>query len=479
MRLVYDKIKARKMVNTRKSGLKLQFLGATETVTGSKFLLYNSSAKFMIDCGLFQGLKEFRLRNWAPLPVPVVDINSVILTHAHIDHSGYFPVFVKQGFRGRAYASAPTVELCKILLPDSGFLQEEDAVFATKKGFSKHLPALPLYTYSDAMAALPYLAAIPNGKPFDLGHGLKMKLIPAGHILGARFVHITTQVPKQRTILFCGDIGRYDAIISQAPSTIKEVDYLVMESTYGNKLHPEEDVFQRFEKIINDTITRGGKVLVPAFAVGRTQEIIYIIKKLQRGKKIPMDVPVYLNTPMGIDATAIYTKYADEENFFKEGINEDSFKLPNLHLVHTQEESKALNQLDRPAIILSASGMMTGGRILHHIKAYGPDPNSTLVLVGFQAAGTRGRAILDGSKSVKIHGQPVPLNCKVECIDSISAHGDYEDMLKWLSLFTRKPKIIFLVHGEPEGTAALAERIKSKLGWNVVIPKYLDEFDLV
>lgn len=459
-------------------GLKLQFLGATGTVTGSKFLLYNASAKYMIDCGLFQGLKDLRLRNWAPLPVPVVDINSVILTHAHIDHSGYFPVFVKQGFRGRAYASAPTVELCKILLPDSGFLQEEDAIFATKKGFSKHLPALPLYTFSDAMASLPYLSSIPNGKPFDLGHGIKVKLIPAGHILGARFVHVTSKYPKQRTILFAGDIGRYDAIISKGPSTIKEVDYLVMESTYGNKLHPEEDIFARFEKIINTTAARNGKVLIPAFAVGRTQEIIYIIKKLQEKKKISMDIPVYLNTPMGIDATAIYTKYADEENFFKQGIDEDSFRLPNLHLVHTQDESKMLNNLSKPAILLSASGMMTGGRILHHLKAYAPDPNSTLVLVGFQAAGTRGRAILDGTKSIKIHGQPTPLNCHVETITSISAHGDCDDILKWLGLFNRPPKKVFLVHGEPESTLALAAKIKEKLNWNVVIPQYLDEVEL-
>lgn len=466
------------MAKKRISGLKLQFLGATGTVTGSKFLLYSSSAKYMIDCGLFQGLKELRLRNWAPLPVPVVDINSVILTHAHIDHSGYFPVFVKQGFRGRAYASAPTVELCKILLPDSGFLQEEDAAFATRKGFSKHLPALPLYTYSDAMAALPYLSPIPNGKPFDLGHGIKVKLIPAGHILGARFVHVTSSIPAKRTILFAGDIGRYDAVISQGPSTIKEIDYLVMESTYGDKLHPEENIFQRLEKIINETVSHGGKVLIPSFAVGRTQEIIYIIKKLQQAKKISMDIPVYLNTPMGIDATEIYTKYANEENFFKDGIDKDSFKLPNLHLVHTQEESKMLNELDRSAIILSASGMMTGGRILHHLKAYGPDLNSTLVLVGFQAEGTRGRNILNGAKSIKIHGLPVALNCKIENIESISAHGDYEDILKWLSLFNRPPRTIFLVHGEQEATLTLAEKIREKLNWNVAIPRYLDEFEL-
>ncbi|OGQ49686.1 MAG: mRNA 3'-end processing factor [Deltaproteobacteria bacterium RIFCSPLOWO2_02_FULL_47_10] len=458
--------------------MRLQFLGATGTVTGSKFLLYNSSAKFMIDCGLFQGMKEFRLRNWAPLPVPVVDINAVVLTHAHIDHSGYFPVFVKQGFRGKAYASIPTVELCKILLPDSGFLQEEDAVFATKKGFSRHIPALPLYTYNDAVAALPYLAGIPNGKPFDLGGGLKAKLIPAGHILGARFVHITSHAPSQRTILFAGDIGRYDAIINQGPARIKEIDYLVVESTYGDRLHPEDDVFRRLEVIINETVSKGGKVLIPSFAVGRTQEIIYIIKKLQLKKRIPLNVPVYLNTPLGIDATEIYRKYADEEEFFKDGINEDSFRLPNLHLVHTQEESKKLNALAAPAIILSASGMMTGGRILHHLKAYAGDPNSTLVLVGYQAAGTRGRAILDGAKSTKIHGQPVALHMRVEFIDSISAHGDYEDILKWLSLFTRPPLATFLVHGEEKSTAAMAERIRERLHWNVVVPRYLDEVEL-
>jgi metallo-beta-lactamase family protein len=466
------------MVKKGSGGMKLQFLGATGTVTGSKFLLYNASGKFLVDCGLFQGLKDLRLRNWAPLPVPVVDINSVVLTHAHIDHSGYFPVLVKQGFRGKAHASLPTVELCKILLPDSGFLQEEDAAFATKKGYSKHLPALPLYTYNDAVAALPFLSPIQNGKPFDLGHGLKVKMIQAGHILGARFVHVTSNIPYQRTILFAGDIGRYDAIINKGPSTIKEVDYLVMESTYGDRLHPEEDVFQRFERIINTTAERGGKILIPAFAVGRTQEILYIIKKLQISKKISINIPVFLNTPMGINATEIYTKYADEEAFFKTGIDEDSFKLPNLRLIRTQEESKRLNEISGPAIILSASGMMTGGRILHHLKAYGPDPASTLVLVGFQAAGTRGRAILDGAKSIKIHGQPTQINCQIEFIDSISAHGDYEDILKWLSMFTRRPKAVFLVHGESQATHAMAERIREKFKWNVVIPNYLDEFDL-
>lgn len=457
----------------------MQFLGATGTVTGSKFLLYNSSSKFMIDCGLFQGLKELRMRNWAPMPVSAADINAVILTHAHIDHSGYFPVFVKQGFRGKAYASIATVELCKILLPDSGFLQEEDAAFATRKGFSKHLPALPLYTYSDAVASLPYLFGIPNGKPFDLGGGLKAKLIPAGHILGARFVHITSKLPTQRTVLFAGDIGRYDAIINKGPSRIKDVDYLVIESTYGDRLHPEEDVFKKFETIINATAARGGKVLIPAFAVGRTQEIIYIIKKLQQAKRIPMSIPVYLNTPMGIDATKIYTSHADEEDFFKDSIDEDSFKLPNLHLVHTQDESRMLNFLEGPAIILSASGMMTGGRILHHLKAYGPDPKSTLVMVGFQAAGTRGRAIQDGSRSIKIHGEPVPLKCQMEYINSISAHGDCDDILKWLSLFTREPKKTFLVHGEPTASVQMLEKIKEKLNWkNVVIPNYMDEFEL-
>lgn len=461
-----------------KGGLKLQFLGATGTVTGSKFLLYNASAKYMIDCGLFQGLKELRLRNWAPLPVPVVEINSVILTHAHIDHSGYFPVFVKQGFRGRAYASTSTVELCKILLPDSGFLQEEDAVFATKKGFSKHLPALPLYTYSDAVASLPYLSAIPDGKPFDLGHGIKVRMVEAGHILGARFVHITSQVPYQRTILFAGDIGRYDSVINKGPATIKEVDYIVMESTYGDKLHPEENIFDRMEHIIKSTVERGGKVIIPAFAVDRTQEIIYIIKKLQDKKRIPV-VPMFLNTPMGISATQIYTKHSNEEGFFKDEMDENSFTLPNLKMVRTQEESKNLNFMPGPAIIISASGMMTGGRVLHHVKAYGPDPNSTLVLVGYQAAGTRGRAILDGSRSIKIHGQPVPLNCHIELIDSISAHGDYEDILKWLSHFRRKPKAIFLVHGEANSTKALATRIKERFNWNVVIPNYLDEADLI
>ncbi len=458
--------------------LKLQFIGATETVTGSKFLLHNAKAKIMIECGLFQGLKELRLRNWAPLPIKPSDIDAVVLTHAHLDHSGYFPVLIKQGFKGKAYASTPTVELCKILLPDSGFLQEEDAVFATKKGFSKHVPALPLYTYSDAIRSLSFLQPVANGNPFDLGHGISAKLIPAGHILGARFVHITASTPYKRTILFAGDIGRYDALISAEPSRIKEVDYLVIESTYGDRLHPEEDVFARFEKIINETVKRNGKVLIPAFAVGRTQEVIYILKELQEQKRIPLDIPIYLNTPMGINATKVYTKFAPEDNYLKKGLDLHPFDLPNLHLVHTQEESKALNQLDTPAIILSASGMLTGGRILHHLKAYAKDPNTTLVLVGFQAAGTRGQAILAGVKSIKLHGQQVNINCQIESIESISAHGDYEDILKWLSKFNKEPKTTFIVHGESKAAASFAEKIKKSLNWNAVVPRYLDEFKL-
>lgn len=464
----------------KKAGIStLQFLGATETVTGSKFLLSDSHDSWMIDCGLFQGLKELRLKNWSPLPVCPKDVKAVILTHAHIDHSGYLPLFIKNGFSGDVLASEATIELCKILLPDSGYLQEEDAKFATKKGFSKHKPALPLYTHEDAVATFPYFKPIPDEADTTLNKTTSLRLHRAGHILGSRFVKITISEKTKKSILFAGDIGGYNTLITHDPEHIEDdVDYLVMEATYGDRAHPDEDLFMRFEEIINSTFRRNGKILIPAFAVGRTQEVLHILKQLLLQKRIPAEIPVYLNTPLGINATTIYRHFAAEHRIFDEDTKGDIFDMPNLTYVHEEKDSKEVNRLKDPAIIISGSGMLTGGRILHHLSAYAGDPNSCLVIVGFQAAGTRGRAILDGAKSVKIHGQPVGINCRVEFIESLSAHADCNDILKWLGHFQRPPKTIFLVHGEPDAIGAMKTKIEENIKSEVLVPKYLEKFEL-
>lgn len=465
--------------HTRGGTPSLQFLGATQTVTGSKFLLRTTHEEWLIDCGLFQGLKDLRLRNWAPMPIPASAIDGVLLTHAHIDHSGYIPLLVKHDFHGKIYASEPTVALCKILLPDCGYLQEEDARFASKMGFSKHTPALPLYTYEDALRSLPSFQALHNGDLHRLGQDLRVRFLPAGHLLGSRFIQLTMETPRHTTCLFAGDIGRYDALITNPPTTVPEADYIVLESTYGDHSHPKEDVFARFAAIITATVRRGGKVLIPAFAVGRTQEILYVIKTLQKRRMIP-EVPVFLNTPLGIDATDIYMRFAREHKIFNQNGNGNGhmFHCERLQMVHDEKQSKRLNSMTEPAIIVAGSGMVTGGRILHHLKVYGADRHSTLILVGYQAEGTRGRAIMEGARQIRIHGQDVPIRCHVECIDSLSAHGDRDDILRWLKGFNRPPRTLFLVHGETASTEALAELIRETLHWTVQIPNYLEEVPL-
>ncbi len=459
--------------------MRLQFLGATETVTGSKFHLTNGTHSWLIDCGLYQGLRDLRRRNWNPLPIDPKTVDAVILTHAHIDHSGYLPLFIKNGFEGKVFASEPTMELCRILLPDAGYLQEEEAKFAAKHGFSKHSNPMPLYTYTDAVASLDYFEDLPDRTWVNLADGVRMMFRPAGHILGSRLINISVKEPHHKfNVMFVGDIGKYDALIAVDPGPVKSVNYLVLESTYGDRLHQEEDVLARFETIIDRTVERGGKVVIPSFAVGRTQEVLFVLKKLEEAGRLP-DVPVFLNSPLAIDATAIYEHFASEHNFFEDVAKPDqAFHPSRLRIVHDAEESKGLNALKEPAIIVSSSGMMTGGRILHHLKAYLPDPKSTLVVTGFQAAGTRGRAILDGAKAVKIHGMPVAIHAEVEFMDSLSAHADYNDIMRWLGGFSEPPKTTFLVHGEPKSSQALKEHIEKTLGWNVVIPKYLEKFEL-
>lgn len=457
--------------------MELTFLGATGTVTGSKYLLTSktesgASKRILIDCGLFQGLKQLRLRNWAVLPINPKNIQAVILTHAHIDHSGYLPLLVKNGFSGKVYCSEATRDLCEVLLLDSAHLQEEEARYANKGGFSKHNPALPLYTQEDAQNALALLTPVDYEKDIDLGDGLILKLFPSGHILGSAFVRIHN---KKTSILFSGDIGRPHDILMKAPATIKQADYLVVESTYGNRLHDQTDPKVKLAEVINQTVQRKGVVVIPVFAVGRAQELLYYIHLLKSSGAIDNNIPVYLNSPMAVDATAIFNHFKSEHRLTPE----QSYALCHTaHMVNSIEASKQLNETKGPMIILSASGMATGGRVVHHLKAFAPNPNNTILFAGFQAAGTRGAAMLDGVESIKIHGEYVPVRAKVELISNLSAHADFSEIIAWLGGFQSPPKKTFITHGEPVAADAMRLHIEEQLHWRVTVPDYLETVTL-
>jgi metallo-beta-lactamase family protein len=457
--------------------MELTFLGATGTVTGSKYLLTSktesgASKRILIDCGLFQGLKQLRLRNWAVLPINPKNIQAVILTHAHIDHSGYLPLLVKNGFSGKVYCSEATRDLCEVLLLDSAHLQEEEARYANKGGFSKHNPALPLYTQEDAQNALALLTPVDYEKDIDLGDGLILKLFPSGHILGSAFARIHN---KKTSILFSGDIGRPHDILMKAPATIKQADYLVVESTYGNRLHDQTDPKVKLAEVINQTVQRKGVVVIPVFAVGRAQELLYYIHLLKSSGAIGNNIPVYLNSPMAVDATAIFNHFKSEHRLTPE----QSYALCHTaHMVNSIEASKQLNETKGPMIILSASGMATGGRVVHHLKAFAPNPNNTILFAGFQAAGTRGAAMLGGAESIKIHGEYVPVRAKVELISNLSAHADFSEIIAWLGGFQSPPKKTFITHGEPVAADAMRLHIEEQLHWRVTVPDYLETVTL-
>src|SRR3990172_5822420 len=451
--------------------MKIQFLGATQTVTGSKYLIEHNRRKVLIDCGLFQGLKELRLRNREPFPVDPQKIDSVILTHAHIDHTGYLPVLMKQGFRGKVYCTQGTRDLCRILLPDSGRLQEEEAGYANRKGFSKHKPALPLYTQEDAERVLDLFRTIPHGTRFDLGDGLNLKLTRSGHIIGSSFVAVSHE---KTSIMFSGDLGRENDLILRAPEFVTKSDYLVIESTYGGRMHDPTDPQDQIAEIINRTAARNGVVIVPAFSVGRTQTLLYVLHLLKMEGRIP-GIPVYLNSPMSISATSIFFDYPGEHR-----LNPDQCAgLSNVaKYINSPEESKALNEKNGPMIIISASGMATGGRVIHHLKAFAPDPNNAIIFTGFQAAGTRGASMLANAESIKIHGQFIPFRAEVDVVHNLSAHADQGEIMKWLSHFRNPPKTTFITHGEPQAAQALKEKIEGSLRWNCKIPEYLEKTDL-
>jgi len=452
-------------------GLKLTFLGGVGAVTGSKYLVEADGRRLFVDCGLFQGFKQLRLRNWAPLPVDPASIDAVVLTHAHLDHSGYLPLLVKNGFRGEIYCTPATRDLCAILLPDSGHLQEKDAEFANRHGFSKHHPALPLYTLRDAEASLQRFAPVAFGDAKSLSPQLRFRFVPAGHILGAAMVELTCGGIK---VVFSGDLGRPNSAIVVDPTPIHEADYLLVESTYGNRKHEARDPEDMLAEIVNRTAGRGGTVVIPSFAVGRSQLLMYHLRRLKQAKRIP-DIAIFLDSPMAIEASELFVSHADEEKLSK---SEAQAVCGTARFVVSVEESKALDRDRTPKIIISASGMATGGRVLHHLKFYAPDPRNTILFAGFQAGGTRGEAMTKGAESVKIHGSYVPVRAEVDNLHMLSAHADADEIMAWLRNFQRAPKETFITHGEPDAADALRHRIEEELGWRCRVPEYRDTVDL-
>ena len=459
----------------------LQFLGATGTVTGSKYVLEAGGERLMIDCGLFQGLKELRDRNWNPLPVPPSSIRWLVLTHAHLDHTGYIPRLIKDGFRGQIFSTAATVDLAHLILPDSGHIQEEDAAYATKKGYSKHQPALPLYTHNEAVRALESFRPVDESKPFELSPHYSLRFFRAGHLLGARMIEVTVKENGfSRRVLFSGDIGRPHQLIIREPVVPDSPDLMLCESTYGDRLHPADDHHARLASVVRETVARGGQIIIPAFAVGRTQELLYIFRELIAQNAMPA-LPVYVDSPMAIDATDLYRRHHEDHNLEADDLEEHGLRLfaqPNVHFERSVADSQALNEVQGPCIIISASGMVTGGRVLHHLERCLPDSRNTVVFVGYQGAGTRGQTIQSGAGSVKMLGETVPIRAHIETMEHLSGHADYGEILALLGRFEKAPAHTFLVHGEPSAAESLRQKIAQQLGRNVTIPAYLDKVPL-
>jgi metallo-beta-lactamase family protein len=450
----------------------IQFLGGTGTVTGSKYLLTASHARILVDCGLFQGYKQLRLRNWAHLPIDPAQLDAVVLTHAHLDHSGYLPLLVKGGFKGKIFCTGATVDLCKILLPDSGHLQEEDAAAANRHGYSQHAPALPLYTEEDARIALRQLVAVPFGTRVTVAPGLDATWRRAGHILGAASVALDD---GSRSITFSGDLGRSDDPVMLPPAPLEPTDYLVVESTYGNRVHEPTDPLVELGQAIRETAARGGVVVIPAFAVGRAQNLMYCVHQLKASGAIPGFLPVFLDSPMAKDATAIYHKHHADHRLTPAQCHDMCHAAT---IINTVDESKALDVKNTPKVIISASGMATGGRVLHHIKAFADDPRNTILFAGFQAGGTRGALLVEGADTVRIHGQQVRVRAQVVNVQNMSAHADSNEIVAWLAALKTPPRRTFITHGEPAASEALRARIKHELAWNCLVPEHLQEIQL-
>jgi metallo-beta-lactamase family protein len=444
----------------------ITFLGGASTVTGSKFLVQHDGKRLLVDCGLFQGYKQLRLRNWAPLPVPPDQIHAVLLTHAHLDHSGYMPLLVKEGFAGHVYASRGTRDLCRILWPDSGHIQEEDAAFANRHGFSKHAPALPLYTRQDALDALPLLKAVEFDKTITPIPGWKATFSPAGHILGASSILLEV---AGRRILFSGDLGRPDDLIMSPPDAAPQADTVLIESTYGDRIHPKEDIPAELAPALQRVAKRGGVAVVPVFAVGRAQALLHAIHLLKMKGELPTSLPVFLDSPMAVHTTHLFEDHPGEHRLS----HQDTRALTrNATMINSTDESKALASRHGPMVILSASGMATGGRVLHHIAHYAGNHRNMIILTGYQAPGTRGATLASGAKSVRIHGRDVEVNAEVVQLESASAHADANQLLAWLRTMPQVPAQVYVVHGEAGPADMMRSRIKHELGWRAVVPEH-------
>ncbi|KVT41272.1 MBL fold metallo-hydrolase RNA specificity domain-containing protein [Burkholderia ubonensis] len=451
--------------------MNLTFLGATETVTGSKYLVEHGGRRVLIDCGLFQGTKNLRLRNWNPLPFAPDTLDAIVVTHAHIDHVGYLPVLARDGYRGPVYCTAATADLCGIMLRDSARLQEEEADFANRHGYSKHRPARPLYTLDDALRALRLLAPCPLGQRVVLDSALSFRLLPAGHIIGAASVAMNW---NSKVLAFSGDLGRRHDPIMRPPMPPAHADFVVVESTYGDRLHPASDPESELAALFEKTFARGGVVVIPCFTVGRAQQILHYIARLKAAGRMAR-VPVYLDSPMATDVTEVYRHHILEHRLTMS----DADALGHVAtMVRTVDQSKAIAEHQGPMVIIAGSGMATGGRVLHHLSRYAPDARNTIALVGYQAAGTRGAALAAHEPTVKIHGEYVRVRAQVECIATLSAHADYEEILQWLGAMQRPPVRTFVTHGEPAAADALRRRIEERLHWPCEVPTYQQTVDL-
>jgi metallo-beta-lactamase family protein len=451
--------------------MQLSFFGATQTVTGSRYLLACDAGRLLVDCGLFQGYKHVRLKNWARLPFDPATLDAVLLTHAHLDHSGYLPRLMRQGFKGPIYATRATIDLCRILLPDSGHLQEEQAEFANRHGFSKHSPALPLYTEHDANDCLKRFSTISFGEVFEPVSGIRAQYSRAGHLPGAGSIRVES---AGASVLFSGDIGRPDDPLMRAPEPPLPADHVVVESTYGDRRHAALDPQTELGNVIRRTCERRGVIVIPTFAVGRAQLLLLLIARLKAAGAIP-DIPVYLDSPMAIDATELLMRHAAEHRL---SAAEAATVGRTARLVHTADESRALDRIREPAIILAASGMATGGRVVHHLKMFVTDARNTILFSGFQAGGTRGASLVAGARELRMHGETFPVRAEVSQLQAASGHADADEVIAWLRQLPAAPRHVFITHGEPGASDALRQRLQSELGWSAGVPEYRDEVQL-
>jgi len=462
---------------------KITFHGAAETVTGSKYLLESGESRILVDCGLFQGLKELRLKNWADLPILPSRVDSVVITHAHLDHIGFLPRLVRQGFGGTIYCTPATAELARIILLDAAKIQEADADYANRKHFSKHHPALPLFDTDDAQRAIKRLEKISLNKWFSPARNIECRYHDAGHLLGSTMVEVkvTDEGRRPLTILFSGDVGRYDAPLYHDPTPPPPCDFLVCESTYGDRDHPQTNMLENLAITVNNAVARGGVILVAAFAIGRAQQLIYLLELLGKQGKIPQ-LPIFLDSPMAVEATEVYCRHAADHDLKEGKLGPGVFDGPNVHLAKSVEQSKQINQVDGPAIIIASSGMLTGGRILFHLRRRLPDARNTILMGGFMAAGTRGRKLLDGADSIRIHGSDVPARATIASHPELSGHADRSELMRWLAPLA-PPRTVFVTHGEKASATAFAEELRVRRGWNAHVPHLgesinLEPFDL-